>query len=140
MPLYDFECRKCGAVYEDIYIKLADFDEPLSCTTLYEEGMDCEEQLFRVQSPVSIVGPTHSKPLNLSNMNVSFDSKKAADDWAKTNDMAIVMPGSDEMRRMKDRVQEKVETRVRKAGYNDREHFKKVRGTEKAKRVGKKTP
>lgn len=85
---------------------------------------ECNTNARRIVSPVSTVGPLFSTAIHSVNLDRTFRSKSEIDNYQKRTGQALVMPGSAEMTRVKNRVREKVERGVRRRGYRDLEDRK----------------
>ncbi len=125
MPMYDYECPECGLI-EDIIVPSKDRD-----------NVDCEKcgkSLYRIPTAAKVIGPTWSKPLNIPNMGLSFDSKKDADKHMVDNNIAFVDPKGNDFKKVYNRTRDKIEASVKKKGFKDVED---LRAKVKANKINK---
>lgn len=128
MPTYEYNCPGCGQ----------DWEITCSMSDRNEQNCECGERLSRSwRSAPALVGPMPTKPTRIGGTDVSFSRAEDLRNYEKFQEKSgrYTLSRSDsEWRNMVDSAKEKANKMVKKAGFNDHEHFK--RETRKARRRG----
>lgn len=109
MPRYDFSCEECG-VFERFCS--VDSRDRQVCPT-------CAGPVKRHISRLTVVGPTHSRPLDYQKqLGMSFDTVAARDKWFADNGCVEHSKSDSEIRKLSDKLSESRTKNARKAGFD----------------------
>jgi hypothetical protein len=117
MPLFDFDCPKCGLV-EDVLV-------PNGPTTSDYPCPNCSFLSYKLLSVIHPSGILPSKPLEVNHAGLSLETNKDRRQYEKENpNSRFVDRESTYWKNKVERLHSRREVRVQKQGYRDFEEFK----------------
>lgn len=116
MPLYDMACDACLVIYEDMLVRVSE---------RHSQKCECGEGLRPVPPAVSLIGPTDTQPYSMG--GETFTSKAAMDAWQKKTGKHRISTSSPRYLRIKEGAYKAAENNYKKAGFDNREDFKRRR-------------
>lgn len=122
MPIYEHICHECERT-EDVYYKM-DQRPTITCG-------ECGGAMPRHYTPVSVVGPTDTKPLVCKQIGRTFTSNKELNNYLKETGKEMTSASDKKWEDMADRAHKKADEQSKKMGYADFDDRKQKRKAEK---------
>lgn len=120
MPQYDMVCQECG---EEV-VRFC------SVSARNDQHCECGGKLTKLLSRLTVVGPTHSRPLDYTKqLGRTFDTVQERDAWFREHGAVEKSKSDSSIRKLRDQLSESRAKHAKESGFGSveaqQEHWKR---------------